>query len=215
MTFSEEDASGKFKKVDSSSVAFGPSTDADSWGTEDPRMQYNPKDGTYYMFYTAYNGSAIFLSLATSTNPTSSTSWKKLGAVFPTTPNSKSAALLIRDTPPHYLLWGDSQIRITTSDDLTNWPSTGETFLETRTDSFDSKLVESGPPPLQLSNGDYLFLYNSAQLGWPDDSASAYHVGWVILDGKQPNVIKARSSQPLMGPEQAWETGRPFIVLPA
>lgn len=63
---------------------------------------------------------------------------------------------------------------------------TGEIFIETREDHFDSKLVESGPPPLQLSNGDYLFFYNSATLGWPDEEGSAYHPGWVILDGTDP-----------------------------
>jgi len=45
--------------------------------------------------------------------------------------------------------------------------------------------VESGPPPLLLSSGDYLFFYNSAELGWPDEG-TAYHPGWVILDGKDP-----------------------------
>ncbi|RYH05989.1 hypothetical protein EON65_43415, partial [archaeon] len=66
LTFSEELPDGSFRKVDASSVRFGPSLDADSWGTEDPRMKFNAQDGQYYMFYTAYNGSSIFLSLATS-----------------------------------------------------------------------------------------------------------------------------------------------------
>lgn len=208
LTFSEELPDGTFAKVDTSSVVFSPSTNADSWGTEDPRMKYNPKDGLYYQFYTAYNGSAIFLSLATSTNPTSPDSWTKLGAVFPSQPGSKSAALLLREEGPHYLLWGDQTIRITSSNDPTSWSDIGTPLIETRADHFDSRLVESGPPPLPLSNGDYVFFYNSAEQGWPDDLSKAYHPGWVILDGKDPTIIKARSEVPLLSPENPWEKGQ-------
>lgn len=40
-------------------------------------------------------------------------------------------------------------------------------WLEVRTDKFDSDLVESGPPPLRLKDGNYLFFYNSARSGYP------------------------------------------------
>ena len=89
---------------------------------------------------------------------------------------------------------------MTKSNDITKWDSIGEIFLSPRADHFDSRLVESGPPPLLLSNGDYLFIYNSAEKGWPEDPKTAYHVGWVILDGKDPTIIKQRSEKPLMGP---------------
>lgn len=65
-----------------------------------------------------------------------------------------------------------------------------------------------GPPPLLLSTGDYLFFYNSAEIGWPDDTNTAYHVGYLILDGKDPTQIKVRSETPLMGPEYSWEKGK-------
>jgi hypothetical protein len=39
--------------------------------------------------------------------------------------DSKSAALLVRDDAPHYLLWGDQQIRIAQSGNLTSWPDQG------------------------------------------------------------------------------------------
>jgi hypothetical protein len=65
--------------------------------------------------YTAYNGSSILLSLATSPNPFDKDSWKRLGAVFPNFQNSKSGAILERDQGLHYLYWGDSVIRVATS----------------------------------------------------------------------------------------------------
>lgn len=125
LTFSEQ-VGDSFTSVDSSSQVFGPSLDSDSWGTEDPRMLYNSNDKLYYMFYTAYNGSSILLNLATTPNPTISTGWTKRGPVFPSVSNSKSAALLLRKSPPHYLLWGDHDIRIAKSDDPLTWPDIGK-----------------------------------------------------------------------------------------
>lgn len=210
LTYGDRKSDGTFGFVGDDSVVFGPSDDTDSWGTEDPRIKYNSVDGLYYMFYTAYNGKDIFLNLATSPNPTVSNKWTRHGPVFPTIPGSKSGALLLRDPAqgPHFLYWGDSSIKITTSNDPAVWPADGgKVFIETRADHFDSKLVESGPPPLQLLNGDYIFFYNSATLGWPDEAGSAYHPGWVILDGKDPSVIKQRSEEPLLTPTFAWELG--------
>jgi predicted GH43/DUF377 family glycosyl hydrolase len=114
------------------------------------------------MMYTAYNGSSILLSLAKTKNPFDRNSWTKLGPVFLGYQNSKSVAILIRKESPHYLYWGDSDIRVTKSNNISSWPTIGDIFLSPRPNSFDSKLVESGPPPLLLSNGNYLFIYNSA-----------------------------------------------------
>lgn len=211
LTFSESlHSDHQFTNVTTSSVVFGPSTTEDSWGTEDPRMIYNAFDELYYMMYTAYNGSSILLSLATSPNPIDANQWTKHGAVFPDQQGSKSGALLLGKTAqgPHYLLWGDHDIRIASSNDLYHWSSMGDIIISPRADSFDSRLVESGPPPLLLSNGDYLFFYNSAEVGWPEDLTKAYHVGYVILDGQNPAVIKQRSSAPLLSPKYAWETGQ-------
>jgi predicted GH43/DUF377 family glycosyl hydrolase len=211
LTFSEQ-VDGKFANITASSIVFTPSSFADSWGTEDPRMVYNRQDAFYYMTYTAYNGSSILMSLARSKNPTDRDSWERLGPVFPDYQNSKSGAILIRDSAPHYLFWGDSDIRVTKSSNISKWDSIGDIFLSPRADHFDSRLVESGPPPLLLSTGDYLFFYNSAEKGWPEDPKTAYHVGWVILDGNDPAKIKQRSEVPLMGPEYSWEKGEaPYL----
>jgi hypothetical protein len=77
------------------------------------------------MMYTAYNGSSILLSLAKSKTPFERNSWQKLGPVFPDYQNSKSGAILIRDSPPHYLFWGDSDIRVTKSDNISKWDKIG------------------------------------------------------------------------------------------
>jgi predicted GH43/DUF377 family glycosyl hydrolase len=161
LTFSEL-KDGSFTPITADSIVFTPSSFADSWGTEDPRMVLNTADGYYYMTYTAYNGSSILMSLARSRNPTDRNGWERLGPIFPNYQNSKSGAILLRSQSQHYLFWGDSDIRVTRSSNLSKWDSIGDIFLSPRADHFDSRLVESGPPPLLLSTGDYLFFYNSA-----------------------------------------------------
>ena len=170
------------------------------------------------MFYTAYNGTSIFLSLATTTDPTNvntNEGWTRHGPVFPTEENSKSAALLLKSNvlddskqlDTNFLFWGDHTIRVTSSPDLLSWDSVGDEFLTTREDHFDSKLVESGPPPLLLSSGDYIFFYNSAEVGWPDDVNTSYNAGYVILDGKDPTKIVQRSDDPLLTVKYPYQQG--------
>lgn len=59
-----------FFPVGAASAVFGTEDASDSWGREDPRIAHNADGGIYCMFHTAYNGIAIFLSLATSPSPT-------------------------------------------------------------------------------------------------------------------------------------------------
>lgn len=77
------------------------------------------------------------------------------------------------------------------------------TFITPRADNFDNDLVESGPPPLRLSDGNYLFLHNSANTS----TGHCYHPGFVILSGADPSVILQRSAVPLLSPTRTWELG--------
>ena len=90
--------------------------------------------------------------------------WVRLGAVFPGKEGSKSGALLLRDAPPHYLVWGAGTIALATSDDLVSWTTVNDRFIEARAGMFDDVLVESGPNPFLLSTGNYVFFHNVR--GW-------------------------------------------------
>jgi predicted GH43/DUF377 family glycosyl hydrolase len=73
-------------------------------------------------------------------------------------------------------------------------------------------LQEGGPPPLKLSDGNYFFLYNSAQSGFPTvkpDWDLRYNMGYVILNGSNPSQILERidANTPLFSPELEWEIG--------
>ena len=69
--------------------------------------------------------------------------------------------------------------------------------------------MESGPPPIKLSNGDYLFFYNSAQIGFPHNISSSYNVGFLILDKNDVTNIKYRCKSPILSPKYKWEFGLP------
>ena len=74
---------------------------------------------------------------------------------------------------------------------------------------FDSELVEAGPEPIKMSDGNYLFLYNSARRtnrsqpkpGWNLE----YNLRWAILNDDNPTEVLVRSSEPLFSPELSWE----------
>lgn len=127
------------------------------------------------MFYSAVqtlpDRVASMLSLATTQTPWIKESWVRHGYCFPYINWSKSGALILRDEQegPHYLIWGDDHLRMAYTHDLKNFTNLPGKFIEPRQDMFDSVLVESGPPPLRLSNGNYLFFYNSARDGFPSE----------------------------------------------
>ena len=82
--------------------------------------------------------------------------------------------------------------------------------MKIRNDSFDSNLVESGPTPLRLKTGDFLFVYNSARDGYPSVKPGwtlQYNLGFAILSGSDPTQIIQRTDQPILSPELEWEIG--------
>ena len=198
-----------FAPVDASSVVFGPHDATDDFGTEDPRLAYESTSGIYYMFYTCYNSGSthqarVTMCLATTADPTSAGGWTRHGPVgLP--PDSKSGALLIRPAttaepePEHMLFWGAGTIHISRSRNLSHWPE-GDPFV-TNT-SWGNPHVESGPPPLLLSTGDFIFFINS----W--GGKAGYQPGWVILSGEDSSKIIARAPEPLWSPQRySWMTG--------
>eukprot|EP01083_Nonionella_stella_P015627 43749_1 len=215
----------KTNTVSNHSIVFEPSSNIDILGTEDPRILYNKIDNYYYMFYTSfgYGNQAnpkqrtIYLSLARSNDPFVNGSWFKYGPIWDF--HSKSGALLIEfdqtmnDYGMNYLYWGDNHITLTVSDNVTDWSNnrnTSKVFIQVRENGFDNGLVESGPPPLQLSDGNYIFFYNSANKGWPNANNTAYHPGFVIIDRYNKSNIVQRSglNEPLLSPTFAWDEGK-------
>ncbi|KAM9958404.1 hypothetical protein ACTFIW_001266 [Dictyostelium discoideum] len=210
-------------------------------GAEDPRIVM--VNQTIYMYYTAVNmnGTNTRAQLALATCDTSlvltiqdfKQCWELHGPIIEESIFwSKSAGLLYRENQEtQYLFYGDTDIFIATTKDLKNYStlfnsqsssssssssnSQRETLITTRDSSnyFDSVLVESGPEPLQLSDGNWLYLYNSAQQVTTANQKPnwdiQYNLGFVILNGTNQefnsNSILYRSPTPLFSPTLDWE----------
>mmetsp|Transcript_21977 Transcript_21977/g.32747 ORF Transcript_21977/g.32747 Transcript_21977/m.32747 type:complete len:531 (-) Transcript_21977:11-1603(-) len=221
-------SNSKSQPIDSSNVIFGPSNEADILGTEDPRIVFNSLQEQYFMTYTAFGyhpkpkGKGVnrmpFLAIAKSKTGLKDT-WEKMGsALDPVQVPSKAGAILVemdKSKPDYgvaYLFWGDTNVTVVKSNTVGKWnvkENTMGDLIQIRSDGFDNRLVESGPPPLPLRDGNYLFFYNSAEKGWPHDPATAYNVGFIVLDGSNKTNILQRSpkNEPLLSPKYSWEHG--------
>jgi beta-1,2-mannosidase len=208
-----------------------PDTDAqraNEWpgGVEDPRI-VEREDGTYILTYTQWNRDVPRLAVATSTDLVT---WHKHGPAFARAAGgkylrseSKSGAIVARvvgqgviATEVHgkyWMYWGVPDIRIATSDNLLDWTpvedadGTAVKVLTPRPGSFDSWLVESGPPALLTRQGIVL-LYNAGNAatgGDPRLPAHVYTGGQALFDPKNPMKLRARSAKPFIQPTEPYE----------
>src|SRR6202162_794218 len=184
-------------------------------GVEDPRLQ---KVGdTYYLTYTGYNnvdGPATDkkdaqLCLATSKDLLH---WERHGIIIPAYKGkwnvkwTKSGAMVPEKINGKYWMYyladakgKGSQMGVAFSEDLLHWTEAlDHPILSSRPGSFDSQVVEPGPPPVITSEGIFL-IYNGAA------DNLVYSTGWALFDKKDPTKVLARSEQPMFGPEQEWE----------
>jgi predicted GH43/DUF377 family glycosyl hydrolase len=128
--------------------------------------------------------------------------------------------LIRHGSHPSLLFYGDSTlvagIQVAQTKDLIHYTYNASVWLPVRPNFFDSVLVEAGPMPLPLSDGNFFFLYNSGRRGYPSPKPAwdiQYNVGWVILDKDDPTVILQRSAVPLISPTLDWEKGTSGKVL--
>eukprot|EP00128_Syssomonas_multiformis_P002688 Colp12_sorted_trinity150504_noHs@22432 len=204
-----------FASISDESIIFEPEVPEEGHGTEDPHLAFYQQTGLYYLLYTANDGQTTRLCLATSPTPWIKKSWTRHGPVFKELAASRGGALLLRDAPPHYLYYSESNddegLKVAQTMDLQSFVPLKGIFLPKREGSFDALKIESGPAPLLLSDGNYLMIYNSARKGVPSTVLSGYDVqynaGFVILNGTDPSQILQRSESPILSPTAPWEIG--------
>jgi len=161
-----------------------------------------PPNVPHNVAYRACGGGAAGLGIATTTDPSQPSKWVRHGY----SQLGKSAALLVRDKPPHYAFFGIPSIAVYMSDDLLTWAKpkswSGQNWL-INDDDF-SGFVEAGAPPERLSTGDYIMTYNI--LG----PCNCWGAGYIIMDKTDPSIILQRTSieydfGPLIWPSLPWE----------
>jgi predicted GH43/DUF377 family glycosyl hydrolase len=102
-----------FTSINDSNVILAPSSNADNFGVEDPRLTYDFKNGVYMLLYSAVeqNATAVTSRLALATaksHPEKASSWTKLGPLFPQLGWSKSGmcwgcCFIMKETLKFYL----------------------------------------------------------------------------------------------------------------
>jgi len=184
-------------------------------GVEDPRLV--KFGGTFYLTYTGYNNvdgigvdkKDAQLCLATSTDLVHwqrqgiilpaykgkwNVKWTKSGAIVPQKINAKYWMYFLADARGQ-----DAQMGLAYSEDLLHWTEAlDHPVLSSRPGSFDSKVVEPGPPPVLTSRGIFL-VYNGA------DDKNIYSTGWVLFDKNDPTKVLARAQEPIFSPGPEWE----------
>jgi predicted GH43/DUF377 family glycosyl hydrolase len=191
-------------------------------GCEDPRVVLGEK-GQYVMTYTAYDGRLARLAVATSRDLIH---WDKIGLAFGATYRdtwSKSGSIVSRWVDgtqeavkihgKYWMYWGESDIFLAVSEDLLHWTPLVDkrgrvrSVLSPRPHSFDSRLVESGPPAF-LTDAGIVLLYNSSnarQGGDPGLPSGTYAAGQALFARDDPARLISRSRSYFMAPERSYE----------
>jgi len=195
-------------------------------GCEDPRI-VRGETGDYVMTYTAYDGKLARLAVATSSDLRHWTkrglafgmdgdaefrdTWSKSGSIVSRLVGGTPSAVRIRGR--YWMYWGESDIYIATSGDLIHWSpersSDGKllSVLVPRAGSFDSRLVEPGPPAI-LSDEGILFIYNSSndrKNGDPGLPPGTYAAGQALFASDDPSRLLRRSGTYFFHPERPFE----------
>lgn len=148
--------------------------------------------------------------------------WSKSGAIVTELRDGRPIAKRIDGK--YWMYWGDTDVYLATSDDLIDWtPLTDrrersgpsrfllkvgamrlKRLLAVRPGSFDSQLVESGPPPI-LTDAGIVFIYNSANRDDPALPKGGYAAGQALIDPADPTRVIARTESYFLRPERDFE----------
>jgi predicted GH43/DUF377 family glycosyl hydrolase len=176
-------------------------------GVEDPRLVQI--GGTYYLTYTGYNKQDAQLCMATSKDLIHwlrkgvllpaykgkwNRGWTKSGAIIPQKINGKWWMYYLGTAPDKRDYMG-----LASSDDLLHWSdATEQPVLPRRAGSFDSRVMEPGPPPIITDEG-ILLIYNGA------DDNLVYTTAWVLFDKSDPRKLLTRAEEPFLRPQTEWQ----------
>ncbi|MDZ4716005.1 MAG: glycoside hydrolase family 130 protein [Cytophagales bacterium] len=170
----------------------------EAYGIEDCRVvEFN---GTYHLTYTMVSSFGVGVGLIQTRD------WKnylRKGMILP--PHNKDCAIfgetingryyaLHRPSSPQL---GGNYIWLAESQDLLHWGN-HRCIATTREDRWDSARIGAGAAPIRTSSG-WLEIYHGA------DKDNRYCLGALLLDLKDPSLVLARSSQPIMEPAADYE----------
>jgi len=178
--------------------AIFPSTPYESYGCEDARI--TPLDGTYYITYTAVSPLGVAVAMASTRD---FKTFGRHGVIFP--PYQKDVCVFPQKVRGMYVCrhrpymneFNDACIWTAYSPDLLSWGRHEMTVAPVR-GTWQSGRVGAGAPPIRTDEG-WLEIYHAA------DAGGVYHLGAMLSDLEHPEVVIARSREPVFGPEADYE----------
>jgi len=170
----------------------------ETFGIEDSRVSFF--EGQYHLTYTQVSENGVGVGLMRTRD------WRTFtreGMIIP--PHNKDCALFEEKIGGKYyclhrpsgIALGGNFIWVASSPDLVHW---GEhhCILRTREGAWDSARVGAGAAPIRTKEG-WLEIYHGA------DHNHRYSLGAVLLDLENPNIVLARSLEPLVEPVADYE----------
>ena len=166
-------------------------------GVNDPRVLF--LDGEYKIIYTANSLWGINMRLATTKDWQT---FEKMGIIFP--PDNKDVALFPEKIGGRYaclhrpagFYFGGYDLWLAYSPDLLHWGD-HKLVAARRPEMWDSERIGCGAEPLKTESG-WLQIYHGS-------NGKDYCLGAILLDLQNPSKVLARSSHPLMRPEEDYE----------
>lgn len=186
-------------------------------GCEDARIV--KFDNTYYIFYTAYDGKNVRVSVASTTD---FKTYKKHGIVIPNVPNKDAMIfpepingkiILIHRIEPNIQFAYFDSIEEMLSGDENYWqkylPQLDEYTVMRPAFTWEASKVGAGPPPIKTDRG-WLLIYHGV------DKNMIYRGGAALLDLENPARIIARLPEPIIEPIRLYEIEGdvPNVVFP-
>jgi predicted GH43/DUF377 family glycosyl hydrolase len=227
---------GTTEYIDNGLVFWGgatppPHSSQPQWGAIDPRVAFRPATGEYFLAWDncTYECRERVSVLSVSKDPFNHASWELVGPVIPGLQTAGVSMLFLdhekEATPPgeeeeepnkkkknlaFVSSYDCSTILLAESAGGTDWAVTDPTWMQGREGCWDDCGAIAGAQPEKLSSGDYFMVYNiDTGIGRNETNyLGRCTIGWVVLDGRDPRQIVARSEAALVVPELPWEKTR-------
>ncbi|HPC93299.1 MAG TPA: glycoside hydrolase family 130 protein [Sedimentisphaerales bacterium] len=176
----------------------GPADPWESFGVEDPRITRIGQ--TYYISYVAVSPLGVTTALASTCD---FATFERHGVIFG--PENKDVVLFPETVDgryyalhrPHSPLCHTNNMWIAESPDLLCW-GRHRHLMGLRDGFWDEARIGAGAPPVRLDEG-WLEIYHGA------DRNHRYCLGAVLLDARQPWMVRARSARPILEPQTEYE----------
>jgi predicted GH43/DUF377 family glycosyl hydrolase len=174
-------------------------------GAEDPRIAV--LNGWYYLFYYANGVNQSTVYLRKTKTPADLTSWQRVGPVLPW---HRNGCVLIRPSPPHYVIFGEAPplpgVGIASTPDIETFKTLNAELIKPNgaaNVNAPEIVIEASTPVVQLSTGDYFHIYSAGTPGWVANGN--YTAGWIVLDKTDPTIVKQRSATHFFSAEKDYE----------